>query len=157
MAILKKQTFGSICTLLALILAVAGVVAYYMNIGAEGYFQGAAVSHASTLFTIAAVALALIVALNQVSLNKTVNKLFEILSGVLQIAAPAGLMAAAMYLVESRAQGLAYIYFSNEEVLAEVQTAANLSSASGAITAIALLAVAALVGIVAAFFRQKKA
>jgi hypothetical protein len=62
-----------------------------------------------------------------------------------------------MYLVESRAQGLAYIYFSNEEVLAEVQTAANLSSASGAITSIALLAVAALVGIVAAFFRQKKA
>ena len=157
MAILKKQTFGSICTLLALILAVAGVVAYYLNIGAEGYFQGAAVSRASTLFTMAAVALALVVALNQVSLNKTADKLFEILSGALQIAAPAGLMAAAMYLVESRAQGLAYIYFSNEEVLAEVQTAANLSSASGAITSIALLAVAALVGIVAAFFRQKKA
>lgn len=157
MAILKKQTFGSICTLLALILAVAGVVAYYLNIGAEGYFQGAAVAQASTMFTMAAVALALVVALNQVSLNKTADKIVEIVSGALQIAAPAGLMAAAMYLVESRAQGLAYIYFSNEEVLAEVQTAANLSSASGAIAAVVLLAVAALVAILAAFFRQKKA
>lgn len=157
MTILKKQTFGSICTLLALILAVAGVVAYYVNIGAEGYFNGASVSLASTPFTLATIALALIVALNQVNLKKIAGKVVELLSGALQIAAPAGLMIAAMRLIESRAQGLAYIYFSNEEVLAEVQTAANLSSATGAIVAIALLAVAALVGVVGAFFRQKKA
>ena len=47
--------------------------------------------------------------------------------------------------------------FSNQEVLAEVQTAANMSSVTCAIAAIAILAVAAIVAIVAAFFSWKKA
>ena len=53
-------------------------------------------------------------------------------------------------------EGFAFIYFSNEEVLQEVQTAANMESAHGAIANIVILAVTALVGIVAAFFNLKK-
>lgn len=156
MATLKKQTFGSICTLLALVLTVVGIIAYYLNIGGAGYFQNAAVPLASTLMLVTAVALLAVVVLAQLNLGKVGDKVAEILSGALQIAIPAGLLSSAMLLVENRAQGIAFIYFSNEEVLQEVQTAANLSSATCAIVTIVLLVVAAVVGIVAAFSKQKK-
>ena len=156
MAILKKQTFGSISTALALVLALAGLVAYHMNVGGAGYFQGAAVHQANTLMILSLVALLAVIILAQLELGKVADKVLDIVSGLLRIAAPAGLAAAAMQLISSRAQGLAFIYFSNEEVLAEVQTAANLSSASCAITNVVLLALAAVVGVVAAFFTLKK-
>lgn len=156
MAILKKQTFGSISALLALVLALVGTIVYFINIGSTGYFEDAAVPTAATLMLLSVVALAAVVVLAQLNLSAVADKILDIVSGALRIAAPAGLIGAAMLLIEARAQGLAYIYFSNEEVLAEVQTAANLSSASGAIAAIALLAVAAIVAVVSAFFKVKK-
>ena len=73
-----------------------------------------------------------------------------------RIAAPALCVAAAITLVSSRVQGFAFIYFSNEEVLQEVQTAANMSSSHGAIASIVALFVTAIIGMVAAFFRVKK-
>ena len=136
MAILKKQTFSSITTVLALLLALAGNIAYIVNVNAEGYFQHASVSAASTLAVLALVSLVLVVVLAQLPLKSLAEKIVDLVSG--------------------RAQGLAFIYFSNEEVLAEVQTAANLSSASCAIAAIALLAVASIVAIVASFGKMKK-
>lgn len=156
MAILKKQTFGSIATAVALILAVVGAVAYFVNVGGTGYFENAAAPNAVTLLLLSVVALAAVVVLAQLNLSAAADKVVDILSGALRIAAPAGLIAAAMLLIEARAQGLAYIYFSNEEVLAEVQTAANLSSASCAIVSIAALAIAAVVAVVASFGKMKK-
>ena len=153
MAILKKQTFSSITTVLALLLALAGNIAYIVNVNAEGYFQHASVSAASTLAVLALVSLVLVVVLAQLPLKSLAEKIVDLVSGALRIAA---LIGAAMLLVSGRAQGLAFIYFSNEEVLAEVQTAANLSSASCAIAAIALLAVASIVAIVASFGKMKK-
>ncbi len=156
MAILKKLTFGSISALVALVLALVGMIAYYINIGSVGYFEGAAVAPAALWLWLSILALAIVVVLAVLDLGGIVDKILDIVSGALRIAAPAGLIASAMLLTESRAQGLAFIYFSNEEVLAEVQTAANLSSATCAIVTIAVLVVAAIVGIVSAFFRAKK-
>ena len=156
MAILKKQTFSSISTLVALVLSIVGAIVYFINVGSVGYFENAAVPNAVTLMLLSALALAVAIVVAQLHVNAVVDKLLDIVSGALRIAAPAGLIGAAMLLVEARAQGLAYIYFSNEEVLAEVQTAANLSSASCAIASIALLAVAAIVGVIAAFGKLKK-
>lgn len=156
MAILKKLTFGSVSALVALVLALVGVIAYYINIGSVGYFEGAAVASAALWLWLSVLALAVVVVLALLSMDGIVGKVLEVVSGALRIAAPTGLIASAMLLVASRAQGLAFIYFSNEEVLAEVQTAANLSSATCAIVTIAVLAVAGIVGIVSAFFRVKK-
>lgn len=156
MAILKKQTAGTVLNAVTLILAAAGLIAYFINVGSTGYFENAAVPTALTMMLLSVLALAAVVVLAQLKLNKTADMILDLVSGALRIAAPAGLIAAAMMLVESRAQGLAYIYFSNEEVLAEVQTAANLSSASCAIASILLLVAAAVLGIVAAFFKVKK-
>lgn len=156
MAILKKQTFGSICTAVAALLSLIGIIVYYINIGSVGYFQNASVADVELYGWLALVALAAVVAGAQISVNPVADKAIDVVSGLLRIAAPAGLMAAVMQLIASRAQGLAFIYFSNPEVLAEVQTASNLSSATGTIAAIVLLAVAAIASVVAAFFRVKK-
>ena len=64
--------------------------------------------------------------------------------------------AALINLVAARVEGLGFIYFSNADVALEVQTAANLSSAHGAIASMILLGVAMLVAIVAAFFSIRK-
>lgn len=157
MANLKKQTAGSICTLIALLLTVVGIVVYFVNIGSAGYFQKAAVPTAANYAYLGAAALVVVFVLAQLNLKGAGDKAVEVVAGLLEIAAPAALMGSAMLLIQSRAQGIAFVYFSNEEVLAEVQTAANLSSTAGAIAAIAFLAVAAIVAAVAAFFRWKKA
>lgn len=156
MAILKKQTFGSISALVALVLAVVGLIIYWINIGTVGYFEDAAVAPAATALILSIVALIAVIVVAQLNLGGMVDKILDIVSGLLRIAAPAGLIAAAMLLIEARANGLAFIYFSNEEVLAEVQTAANLSSATCAIVGIVMLVVATIVAIVSAFFRVKK-
>ena len=83
-------------------------------------------------------------------------KTVDVVSGALRIVIPVLLVIAAMNVVSSRVEGFAFIYFSNQEVLQEVQTPANMASAHGAIANIVLLGVAAVVGIVAAFFSVEK-
>ncbi len=80
----------------------------------------------------------------------------EILSGVLCIAAPALLTLCLINLIAARAEGLGFIYFSNADVLLEVQTPENLSSATGTIANMVCLAMAVLFGMVSAFFGMKK-
>ena len=86
--------------------------------------------------------------------NATVSNL--VLTGLCQIAAPALLALAFINLVSARVEGFAFIYFSNADVLLEVQTAANMSSATCAIVNLVLLAVSSIAGVVSAFFTLKK-
>lgn len=156
MSFIKKQSAGSFVTLLTLILTIASIIVYFVNIGGEGYFQNAAVVPASIYTIVAAVLLAAVFALAQLNVSAGLEKILTILSDIMRIVTPVCLIAAAMALVSARVEGFAFIYFSNEEVLQEVQTAANMASAHGAIANIVILAVTALVGIVAAFFNLKK-
>ena len=66
-------------------------------------------------------------------------------------------VAAVLAIVSARVEGFAFIYFSNAEVLQEIQTPANISSAHGAIANIVFLAITAVVGIIGAFFSTRKA
>ncbi len=75
------------------------------------------------------------------------------MSGACRIAAAALLIASLVLFIGDRAQGLAYIYFSDENVLAEVQTAANMKSASTAITGFVLYGIAWFFAVVASFFK----
>ena len=84
------------------------------------------------------------------------KKVVDLLTGLCQIAAPALLALAFINLVSARVEGFAFIYFSNADVLLEVQTAANMSSATCAIVNLVLLAVSSIAGIVSAFFTLKK-
>lgn len=156
MSFLKKQRAGIYVTVLALILTVAALITYQVNIAGEGYFQNAVVAQAVIYPVIALVLEILVVVLAQVSLKGAAVKAVDVVSGALRIVIPVLLVIAAMNVVSSRVEGFAFIYFSNQEVLQEVQTPANMASAHGAIANIVLLGVAAVVGIVAAFFSVEK-
>ena len=79
-----------------------------------------------------------------------------LVQGALQIAAPVLLTLCLANLVAARAEGLGFIYFSNADVILEVQTPANLASATGTIANMVCLAVAMVIGIVGAFCGLRK-
>lgn len=127
-----------------------------MNIKGEGYFQNAAVPMAANL-TVAAIILAAVVLIaGQFQLQGIADILLKLVTGAARIIVPVLCIAAMMYVINGRIEGFAFIYMSNEEVLHEVQTAANMSSAHGAIANIVLLGVSALFGMIGAFFNMSK-
>lgn len=150
---MKKFTAGAWVTCAVVILTLASLIAYLVNVSRVGYFQGADVHNLVLMVTAAALLEVAAVALGLVKVPETV---FQLISGVCQIAAPVLLMAGLINLVAARAEGLGFIYFSNADVILEVQTPENLASATGTIVNMVLLAVAGITGIVSAFFGLKK-
>ena len=149
---IKKFSAGAWITCAVVILSLAALIAYLVNVSAVGYFQGAGVHNLVLMVAAAAVLEAAAVALGFVKLPENV---FQLVSGVCQIAAPV-LLAGLINLIAARAEGLGFIYFSNADVILEVQTPENLASATGTIVNMILLAVAGITGIVSAFFGLKK-
>lgn len=156
MSLMKKQTAGSWATFAALILALVSVIVYNVNISSAGYFQNVSVANATHFVIAGVVLLAAVIIMAQLKLQGAAERVVDFCSDIIRILIPAVFIAALMVLVSGRIEGFAFIYFSNEEVLHEVQTAANLSSAHGAIANIVCLAVTAVVGMIAAFFDTKK-
>lgn len=156
MNVIKKFSVGAWITLVAAVMALVSVIVYTVNIGSAGYFQNAAVSNLTVFCVLAVAALAAAVALGQVKLSGPAASLVELAQGALQIAAPVLLTLCLANLVAARAEGLGFIYFSNADVILEVQTPANLASATGTIANMACLAVAMVIGIVGAFCGLRK-
>ena len=152
----RKQPAGVWAALLAAILALVSVIVYQVNISSAGYFQNAAVTNQILYSVLAIVMLVVVVVLAQVKAAGAAGTVVELISGLLQIAVPVLLTLCLVNLIAARAEGLGFIYFSNADVLLEVQTPANLSSATGTIANMVLLGVAALVSMVAAFFRTAR-
>lgn len=152
----QKITAGTCITLIAAVMALVSYIIYSVNISGSGYFQNAAVSHTLPLCIGSCVLLIVAALPGLMPLEGGKSKAAQLVSGLLRIAAPAMLALCFINLVAARAEGLGYIYFSNEEVLKEVQTAANLSSATGTIANMVCLGVAMLCGIIAAFCRVHK-
>lgn len=156
MNVIKKFSVGAWITLAAAVMAVVSVIVYAMNIGSAGYFQNAAVSNLIVFCVLAAAALVIAVALGQVKLSGPAGSGLALVQGALQIAAPVLLTLCLANLVAARAEGLGFIYFSNADVILEVQTPDNLASATGTIANMVCLAVAAVIGIAGAFCTLRK-
>ena len=150
---IKKQTVGIWFNVLVAILTIVSLIVYGVNISGEGYFQGASVGNLIALSVAAIVMLVIVIALAQVKLTGTAATVAEIISGLLRIAVPVLLVICLVSLISARAEGLGFIYFSNEEVLAEVQTPANMSSAAGTIANMVCLGISAIFAMAAAFLR----
>lgn len=153
---IKKQSAGVWVNLIAAILAVASLIVYGVNISSEGYFQNATVSSMMNYGIPAIILLVLVIVLAQLKLTGGAAAAVEIISGAMRIAVPVLLTLCLINLIAARAEGLGYIYFSNADVTLEVQTPENLSSATGTIANMICLAVAAVAGMIAAFFRLNK-
>lgn len=151
----KKFSAGAWFAIAAASLAIVSFVIYSVNIGGSGYFQNAAVG-AMPLTWAAVAALAIAVALSMVGLKGIAGKLAALLCGALQIVAPVVLAYCLISLIGGRIEGLGFIYFSNADVAKEVQTAANLSSATWAIASMVAYGVSMLAAIIASFVDVKK-
>ncbi|MDE6589746.1 MAG: hypothetical protein K2K53_05260 [Oscillospiraceae bacterium] len=156
MNIVKKFSIGAWIALVTAVLALVSVIVYTVNISGAGYFQNASVGNMTVFCLLAVVMLAAAIALGQVKLDGTAATAVDLVSGVLQIAAPVLLVLCLANLVAARAEGLGFIYFSNADVILEVQTPANLASATGTIANMVCLGVAAVAGMVGAFFNLRK-
>lgn len=152
----KKLSVGAWITLAAAVLGVVSVIVYTVNIGSAGYFQNAAVSNLVPFCALAVAALVCAVLLGQIKLPGPASTVMELVVGVLQLCAPVLFTLCLINLIAARAEGLGFIYFSNADVILEVQTPANLSSATGSIANMVCLGVATLAGLVGAFCNTRK-
>lgn len=153
---LKKFSAGAWITCCAAVLTLVSLIVYAVNVSAAGYFQGATVSNLVLFLILAIVALLVAIVLGQLDVKGAAGKVVELVAGCCQIVAPVLIAWCLISLAAARAEGLGFIYFSNSDVILEVQTADNLASASGAIAAMVCLGVSMLAAIVAAFTNTKK-
>lgn len=153
---IKKQPVGIWFNIIVAVLTIVSVIVYGVNISGEGYFKNASVGNLVAYCVIAIIMLAVVIALAQPKFTGTAAIVTEIISGLLRIAVPVLLMLCLVNLISARAEGLGFIYFSNADVLQEVQTPANMSSATGTIANMICLGVAAIFAMIAAFFTLHK-
>ena len=154
---MKKFSVGMCFAAVAAILAIVSLIVYNVNVGGDGYFQNATITNLALFCALAAVALIAAIALAFVNVpDGPAGMVVDLVTGALQIVAPALLALCLINLIAGRAEGLGFIYFSNADVILEVQTPENLASASGAIASMVVLAISTVVGIIASFINIKK-
>ena len=153
---LKKMSVGAWITVLAAIMVLVSLIVYSANVSGEGYFQGKSVSGMTLWLVLAIVLLLAAVALKMLSLKGSTAVCADLLSGLCQIGAPILVSLGLINLISSRVEGLGFIYFSNADVIKEVQTPANLASGSGAIVSLVIMGIALVVCIAAAFCSLRK-
>ncbi len=154
--LIKKQTVGTWITLGTLILAIVSAIIYGVGVGSAGYFKGDYVVPLVVLTILAILFLAAIIVLPQFKFEGILGMIIDIVLDVLKIAVPILLGIAVILFIDSRVEGLAFIYFSNEDVLAVIQTPENMFSASNAITTMVMYFVTIVAACVAAFFGYHK-
>lgn len=154
---MKKFSVGMCFAAVAAVFAIISLIVYSVNVGSEGYFQNATITNLVLFCVLAAIALIAAIALAFVNVPAGPAELgVNLVTGALQIIAPALLALCLINLIAGRAEGLGFIYFSNADVILEVQTPANMASASGAIASMVVLGISTVVGIIASFVNIKK-
>ena len=153
---LKKLSVGAWITVLAAIMVLVSLIVYSANVSGEGYFQGKSVSGMTLWLILAVVLLLAAIALKMLSLKGTAASCADLVSGLCQIGAPVLVALSLINLISSRVEGLGFIYFSNADVIKEVQTPANLASGSGAIAGMVIMGIALALCIIAAFCSLRK-
>lgn len=156
MKIIKKMSVGSWLYVATFLLSLIAFIIYCANCAGAGYFQGTGNSTIYLELALSFIFAAAIVVLPFIPAKGVTKDVINVIIIVLKIATAMLLVAAAMSFIAGRAEGLAYIYGSNEDVKAEVQTPENLGSAQGAITGIIFSFLSWVVSLVAAFFQVGK-
>lgn len=153
---IKKQTIGTWISLGAFIMTLVSVIIYGVGVGGAGYFSGRGVTSLVVCTVLALVFLVAILVLPQFKFDGILGFILDILVDMLKILVPLMLGIAVINFIGTRVEGLAYIYFSNEDVLSTIQTPENLFSAGNAIITIIMYFVTIVIACVAAFFGFRK-
>lgn len=155
MNFMKKQSAGAWINVITAILVLVSIIVYAVNVGSKGYFQNASITNLVAFSVVAIVLLLGTVVLAQLKVTGTQVIAVKLIVGIMQIIVPVLLSLCLINLIAGRAEGLGFIYFSNPDVILDVQTPENLSSATCAITNMVCLGITTVVAIIAAFFTVK--
>ena len=148
----KKINANLIVTSIALFVALVAMIVYGIGVSRAGYFQGQDVSAVLAYGITGLIFFLLSDALNIICFDGIVGKYVKLVGVILKVVSSAFFVLACMSFVEARIEGIITLFFSNEEVLKEIQTADNMASADLAIASIVLLGLSGLAGIVSSFF-----
>lgn len=155
-AMFKKVTISAYIAIAISVLALVAVILYNANITGEGYFQNQKVESVVMLSVIAIILPLCTVVPCFIELKGIVGKVVDVVVQAMKVAVVVLLLVVGIKFLGTRISGFGYIYFSNEEVLQEVQTPANIASSKTAIAAIVMYILPAVVGMVWAFFPARK-
>lgn len=169
MKLLKKQGIGTWISLATVLLTVIGLIIYGVALGAgnnvqtanggELFYDSTLSEYASMTSTVTAcgiIGLLLLVgavALSQLSLEGTVGRVVDFVVGAARIVVPALIMLVLLSFLNGSFTGLGWTFFSNEEL--EINPDA-ISAGKQVITALVFFGIAAVAGMVAAFFGMVK-
>lgn len=156
MEFVKKQSVSTWVSLGACLLGIVAAIIYGVNIAKPGYFMDMSVTAVVVCSILAIIFLAGIIALAQFKFDGVIGKVLDVIADALKIVVPVLLAIALITLISNRVEGLSYLYFSNPDVLATIQTPANMSSASTAIASFVMYGIAMVAAMVAAFFGLRK-
>ena len=157
MKMLKKLGIGSYLALATLVLLIVSWILYGGSISSAGYFHGVSVSFVVLFNVFSLILLLAVIGLDFVPAKDGIlGKIIPLVQSVLLIGVVVFLMSNSINIIGARAEGLGYIFFSNADVSAEVQTPENLSSAALSITTFVFYLVTWLVAVVTPFFSLGK-
>lgn len=152
----KKQRASTYITLATFILALVAMSIYCANGNTVGYFKGSNSGGVVALSVLSVIMLGIALVLTQIEVeNDYVTLGIRVLADVLKVVAAVFMVIVLMDFIQTRVNGLAYIYFSNESVKQEVQTPENLASAQTAIAGFVVYGIAWVLALVNAFFSVK--
>ena len=148
----KKQSIGFFVSAATFIIGLIAMIIYFVGCGAAGYFQEGYVANTTLFVFLGLAALLIALLLSQVKGKGILGLVLSILRGALMVGGSTFFMAAMMYFIYDRSEGFGYIFGSNPEILATIQTPENMLSANLAITTIVFLGITIVAAWVATFF-----
>lgn len=152
MEFIKRQRVGAWVTLGVALMTIAAIIVYCVSSTAAGYFRNTLSGAVVTFGVLAAILLLGAVALAQLEVGGTAGKCIKVAADVMRVGATLLLIASLLMFVLQRVEGLAYIFGSNEDVSAEVQTPENLASARMAIAGFIVYGITWLLTLASTFF-----
>lgn len=152
----KTARLGIWISVAAAVLTVVSLIIYYFGIKSEGYFLDAAVGAVLPMSVLSIVCLGVAVVLELIPAKGVAGKIVRLIADALRVVAAVLLVVALMNFISGRVEGLAYIYFSDPNILDTIQTPANMRSAGLSITGFVFYGIAWLVAVVASFFSMNR-
>lgn len=158
MNLFRKLSVSSYISILSALVGLIGFIFYFVTKGTNGYFYLA--SSASTIvffvFAVLFIVLAIFLRVFDFKVEGILAKVLDLVPSVLSVLGSIFFALSAMFYISPKVEGLAFIFFSNADVIATMQTPANLLSSKLVLVTFILMLVACLVQVVSCFFTGKK-
>ncbi len=154
---MKKLTVSSYISLASILAAIVSMIMYFVTASSAGYFRESYAGNSLALLIVSIVLIVLAVASRFVSFKGTVGKIVDLSSSLVAALSSILLATSGMLYIFPKVEGLAFIFFSNADVAATIQTAENIASSKLVIATFVIILVAGLIQAISCFFSMKKA